>query len=182
MQTRLELRDMILSAIFAAMISVLGYVVIPLPFTPVPITGQSFAIMLAGLTLTTLQASLSVAIFILLGIVGLPVFSGGASGIAALVGPKGGYIIGFLVAAIVITLIRRNSNNVVRLALAGFTGGILVVYTLGVLWLSHINNLTLSKAIVFGALPFIPGDLLKLFVAVTVALAVNRQLKTVLKR
>ncbi len=181
MRTKIELKDMILSAIFAGLICIMSYIAIPLPFSPVPVTGQTFVIMLAGLTLTTLQASMSVVVFILLGVIGLPVFSGGASGLGVFATHRGGYIIGFLIGVIVITLIRRNSNNVVRMSIAGFIGGILVVYILGVPWLSYINNLTLSNAFTLGALPFIPGDLFKLFAAVTVALALNRQLKVIIQ-
>ncbi|HEX9061156.1 MAG TPA: biotin transporter BioY [Clostridia bacterium] len=176
MKTNINLRDMMLAGVFAAILSVSAIFKIPLPFSPVPITLQSFIVILMGLTLTTLPAMLGVTTYILLGLIGLPVFAGGNYGPGALLGKSGGYIIGFLAAVIVITLIRNNSNNILRMSIAGFTGGILTVYTIGMLWLSHVAHLTLGEAFVPGVLLFIPGDLFKLFAAVVVAGAVNRQL------
>lgn len=176
MKTNINLRDMMLAGVFAAILSVSAIFKIPLPFSPVPITLQSFIVILMGLTLTTLPAFLGVTVYILLGLVGLPVFSGGSSGIGVLVGPNGGYIIGFLVAIVAITFMRNNGNNVLKMSIAGFTGGILTVYTIGMLWLSHTAHLTLGKAFIVGVQPFILGDLFKLFAAVVVARAVNRQL------
>lgn len=176
MYNRNELTGFIYSALFAALIAVLGLVSIPIPISPVPITGQSLAIMLAGGILTARQAAYSVLTFLLLGAVGVPVFAGMSGGIGILVGPRGGYLIGYLVGAITIALLKGRYNNIWRLALANVTGGIIVVYILGVLWLSFVTGMGLEKAITVGALPYIPGDLFKAFVATIVAVAVNKRL------
>lgn len=173
----LKLKDMMYCSMFAALISVLAFLVIPLPFSPVPVTGQTLAIMLAGLILGPVQAFLSVLIFILLGIAGVPVFSGGRAGIGVLVGPSGGYIIGFLVGAVIISLLSKKANNVWTLGASAIFGGIIMVYLLGVPWLSYITGMGATEAIVAGALPFIPGDVFKVVVATILAKRIKPHLK-----
>ena len=176
MYSRDQLAGFIYSAIFAALISVMGLIAIPLPISPVPITGQSLAIMLAGGILTARQAAFSVLTFLLLGAVGVPVFAGMSGGIGILIGPRGGYLIGYLVGAIVIALAKGKNNNSWRLAFANIVGGIIVVYILGVAWLSFVTGMGLEKAIMVGALPYIPGDLFKVLMATVVGVAVNKRL------
>lgn len=178
MSQRNKLNDIIYSGLFAALIAVLGLVSIPLPISPVPISGQSLAIMLAGSILKPRQAAFSVLTFLLIGAAGVPVFAGGTGGIGVIVGPRGGYLIGFLLGAIVISLLRGSTNSVWRLSLANITGGIVIVYIMGALWLSFVTGMGLEKAVMAGVLPFIPGDLCKVFVASVIGVAVNRQLRT----
>lgn len=172
-----KLKDMMYSSMFAALISVLAYVVIPLPFSPVPVTGQTLAIMLAGLVLEPAQAFLSVLIFILLGAAGVPVFSGGRAGIGVLAGTSGGYIIGFLVGAVIISLLCKKTNNVWKLGVSAVIGGIIVVYLFGVPWLGYITGMGVKEAVIAGALPFIPGDIFKVVVATILAKRINPHLK-----
>ncbi|MCX7920625.1 MAG: biotin transporter BioY [Clostridia bacterium] len=176
MSQKINVRDIVFPALFAAIISVLGFVSINVPFSPVPITGQTLGIMLAGCILTTRQAASSVAVFLGLGIIGVPVFAGGTSGPSVLAGPRGGYLIGFLVGAVVISMLKGKGTNIVRLAAANTIGGIIAVYILGILWLSHAKGISLIAALTAGALPFIPGDIFKVAVASLVAVAVNKQL------
>lgn len=176
MSSRDKLQDITYAGLFAALTAVLGLISVPLPFSPVPISGQSLAIMLAGSILTVRQAAFSMLTFILVGAVGLPIFAGGTGGVGVIVGPRGGYLIGFLAGAIVISILKGSSKNIWRLAVANIVGGIVVVYVIGVLWLSFVTGMDLQKAIVAGALPFIPGDLFKAFIASVLGVAVNRQL------
>lgn len=176
MDSKNKLTGYIYSGLFAALIAVMGIISIPLPISPVPITGQSLAIMLAGGILTVRQAGFSVLTFLLLGAVGVPVFAGLSGGIGILVGPRGGYLIGYLVGAVVIALLKGKTNNVWRLALANIVGGIIVVYIFGVLWLSFVTGMGLDKALMVGALPYIPGDLFKAFLATVIGVAVNKRL------
>lgn len=176
MSKKLDIRDMIYAALFAALTGVLGYLVIPLPFSPVPITGQTLAVMLAGCVLTPLQAGLSMITFLFLGAVGVPVFSGGRAGLGVIAGPSGGYLIGFLIGAVVISVIKGKGDSFVRLILASVVGGIMVVYLIGVPWLASMTGMGISKAITAGALPFIPGDLFKAFAAGLIGKKINYQL------
>lgn len=181
MSKKMELRDYLYSSMFSVMIIVLGYVSIPLPFSPVPVTGQSLAIMLAGSILTVKQSALSVGIFISLGVVGLPAFAGGGAGLGVIFGPTGGYIIGFLIGAMVISLIKGENNNPLRIGLSNFLGGVVVVYVFGVLWLNYVTNMGMLSAFSVGVLPFLVGDLFKVFIATGVTIPIKNQLKVILR-
>lgn len=172
-----KLLDMLYASMFAALIVVLAYVAVPLPFTPVIITGQTLAIMLIGLMLTPSQAFMSVGIYLLLGAIGLPVFSAGASGLGFLIGPKGGYYFGFLIGAVVMSILRGKENKIPRMAISCFIGGILIVYVIGVTWLKFSTGMGFIQAITAGALPFIPGDLIKVSIATVVAQKMNQHIK-----
>ena len=176
MYSKNQLTGYIYSGLFAALIAVMGIISIPLPISPVPITGQSMAIMLAGSILTARQAAFSVLTFLLIGAVGVPVFAGLSGGIGILIGPRGGYLIGFLVGAVVIALLKGKNNNIWRLALANIVGGIIVVYIFGALWLSFVTGMGLQKAIMVGVLPYIPGDLFKVFLSTVIGVAINKRL------
>jgi biotin transport system substrate-specific component len=133
--------------------------------------------MLAGSMLTIRQAALSLGAFLVLGIVGIPLFAGGVGGLGIIAGPRGGYLVGFLVGAVVIALLKGNKNNVLRLGSANIIGGIVVIYLFGVLWLSYVMGIGLIKAFYVGAVPYLPGDLLKAIIAVAVSIKVNPYLK-----
>lgn len=167
-------RDLTRISFFTALIAVMAYVSIPLPFSPVPITGQTLAVMLAGSVLTAGQAFWSVLVFLLLGIAGAPVFSGGAAGLGILVGKTGGYLFGFLFGAMAVSLIRGKGNNLFRLFAANIVGGVVVIYIFGVSWLSYITGLDLGKAFVLGAVPFLIGDIIKVIIASLAGYRLNK--------
>jgi biotin transport system substrate-specific component len=97
-------------------------------------------------------------------------------------GPRGGYYLGFLVGSIVIALLVRQNGSFWRLAIANLIGGILVVYLFGVVWLSVVTGMSLEKAVMAGALPFIPGDLFKVFAASFIGAALNKRLRKPVSR
>ncbi len=171
-----KLKALIYAALFAAVTAVLGIISIPLPFSPVPVSGQSLGIMLAGSILTLRQALYSVLTFVLVGVIGIPVFSGLVGGVGIVIGPRGGYYLGFLIGVAVISMLKGQNNSLWRLALANGIGGIIIVYFFGTLWLSFITGIELEKALTIGALPFIPGDLFKVFAATIIGVAVNKRL------
>lgn len=168
-------------ALFAALISISSYLSIPLPFSPVPLTLQSFVIMLAGLILAPVEAGASVAVFLMVGAIGLPVYSGGASGPGILFGATGGYLFGFMFGAVVISFLKGKEISLVRMAVAAAVGGILVVYGIGVPWLANYTGMGLSKAFALGAVPFLIGDAIKVFVAASAAVTLRKQLKHILQ-
>lgn len=178
MLKKLEIRDILYASMFAALTAVLGYIIIPLPFSPIPITGQTLSVMLAGCVLTPRQAGLSILTFLFIGAIGIPVFSGGAAGIGVIFGTKGGYLLGFLIGSIVISLIRGKTNSTRHMIFACIIGGIIIVYLLGVPWLSYITGMGIHEAIIVGALPFIPGDLFKAIVAGFIAKKIHAQRRT----
>jgi biotin transport system substrate-specific component len=177
LRKKLGIRDIIYSSLMAAVTSILGYLVIPLPFTPIPITGQSLAVMIAGCVLTPAQAALSMLIFLLLGCAGIPVFSGGRSGIGIIVGKSGGYFLGYLIGVVIISVLSHRKQSFVNMFLACVLGGIVIVHFLGAGWLGFITNVGIKKAFVLGSLPFIPGDLLKAVVAAFISLRLNKEMR-----
>lgn len=158
---RISLKQMVYAAMFGALTAVGAFIVIPLQ--PVPITLQNFFTGLAGVFLGGYAAALSQVVYLLLGIIGLPVFAGGKAGLGALLGPTGGYLVGFIVGAYVIGKMvqsRREAGFLwIVLALAA---GNLVIYTLGTLQLSLVAHLSLVKALLVGVVPFLTGDLIKI--------------------
>ena len=151
---------------FALLTALGAQVRIPLPFTPVPISLQTFAVLLAGLVLGGGSGALSQAVYVALGTLGAPVFAGGA-GTAWLFGPTGGYLMGFVLAALLVGQLSRALDARRRpWALCGvLAAGIVAVYVPGVIWLALMTGMGLGKAVVVGAVPFIPGDVLKALLA-----------------
>lgn len=156
--------DSLLIIAGSLLVALFAQIRIPLPFTPVPITGQTFAVLLVGAALGANRGAASLVLYTLEGIAGLPVFTGGAAGLAQLAGPTGGYLIGFIAAAYVVGLLaERGLDRQWRTALVPFLIGSLVIYAFGVLWLAVY--LGLPDAIAKGLLPFIIGDTIKLVLA-----------------
>ncbi len=157
-------------ALLAAMIGALAFVHLPLPVSPVPLSGQTFGVMLAGALLGPRRGALAVLAYLLLGVAGLPVFAGGHAGPGVLVGPTGGYLWGFVAGAWVIGLLAdvRKNRPAWQTLLGIVLGGIVVVYTLGVVQLALVTGLSTPKALAVGVLPFLPGDLVKAVAAVAV--------------
>lgn len=171
----LKTKGMILCALFAALTAVGGLIAIPLPFTPVPITLQIFFTFLAGALLGKYLGALSQMIYLLLGVVGLPVFAKGSSGIGALLGPSGGYLVGFIPAAFLVGyLLERREKPRFRLIFLAMVVGLLAIYLPGVGWLMWVAKLNLVKALLLGVLPFLPGDAVKIVVG---ALIVGRAMR-----
>jgi biotin transport system substrate-specific component len=162
-----DIKLLVRGAMLGAVTAVLAHVSFPVPFSPVPITGQSFGAMLAGLLLSPKAAAGSQLAYLAAGAVGLPVYAGGRAGIGVLLGPTGGYIWGMAAGAYVSSsIVRMYASRGTRLswklaATASAIGGVAVVYILGVIQLSLATQLPVTRAIAVGALPYLPGDLLK---------------------
>jgi len=167
-------RGIALAATLAALISVASPINIPLdPITPVPITLQVFFVYLAGALLGARYGALSMVIYLVLGAVGIPVFSGPASGPAVFFGFSGGYLFAFPVASLLGGYVARRRpatrrGDTIRVSLSALLS-LLVIYVIGVVWLSYYLGLSLLNGVLAGAVPFIPLDLLKAVVAVPIA-------------
>lgn len=175
-RTNLSLRDMMLVSMFTAILAVLAYVAVPLPFSPVPVTGQTFGIMLIGLLLGKKRGVMAVALMLLLGAVGVPVFSGGRAGLSILAGPTGGYLFSWLLSVVVVDALKSKIRGFKGAVAASFVGGVIVVYAIGVPWLAMSTGMTLSAAFVAGAMPFLPGDLFKVAIAALTAARMPKNL------
>lgn len=161
-----NIRKMVYASMFAAMVAVGAYIKIPVPVSPVPITLQTFFILLAGAMLGARWGTISVIVYLLLGIAGLPVFSGGSSGLGMFFGPTGGYLIGFALGAFVIGyLCDRYGREKIHFNILFMLSGLFVIYSLGVLQLMNIATLSFPEALALGLIPYIPGAILKLLAA-----------------
>lgn len=158
------LRDLLLITISALFVAALAQVRIPLPFTPVPITGQTFAVLLVGAALGSKRGAASLVLYTFMGALGLPFFAGGASGLAYMTGPTLGYLVGFVAAAYVVGLLaERGLERSVRTSFVPFLVGTLVIYLFGAGWLAILFGI--EQALTLGILPFLIGDAIKLALA-----------------
>jgi len=177
---QLKTNGMILCALFAALTGVGGLIAIPLPFTPVPITLQTFFTFLAGAILGKYLGALSQLIYLLLGVVGLPVFAKGSSGIGVLLGPTGGYLIGFIPAAFLVGyLLERREKPSFGLIFLAMVVGVVAIYLPGVGWLMWVARMNLVKALLLGVLPFMPGDAVKIVVGALIMKRATRLRKAI---
>jgi len=155
---------------FVLMTSLGAYVRIPLPFSPVPITLQTFFVILGGAMLGRKLGALSQFSYLTLGAFGLPVFQGYASGLFHIFGPTGGYLAGFVPAAFIVGKILERKNaarNFARITLA-MAAGLFTIYFFGISWLMISMRVGLTTAIFLGFTPFIPGALVKLIAAASI--------------
>lgn len=152
---------------FVILTSLGAFVRVQLPFTPVPITLQVFFVLLSGAILGPRLGGLSQGLYLLIGVVGLPIFAGASGGLAYLFGPTGGYLVGFCVASLVVGrlmwLIKRRPTFITCWAI--MIVGVAVIYVFGCSWLAFITKLGIAKAFGLGVLPFIPIDLIKVLAA-----------------
>lgn len=144
-----------------------AFVRIPLPFTPVPITLQTFFVLLSGAVLGRNWAAASQIGYLFLGVLGLPVFTGANAGITYLLGPTGGYLIGFIATSwLVGRFIHQGKQlNTIRLMFVMLIGSLAGIYLLGIFGLKIFLKCSLSDALALGLWPFIPGDIVKIIVA-----------------
>jgi biotin transport system substrate-specific component len=158
-------RDLALMVGFSLLTAVTARVVVPLPFTPVPITGQTFGVLLTGALLGGWRGCGAMLIYLAEGVAGLPVLAGAAlPGLAPLIGPTGGYLIAFPLAALVVGLLaERGWDRTPARVLGAMAAGSLVIFAFGAGWLSRFVGPT--AAVVKGVLPFLPGDVLKVGLA-----------------
>lgn len=154
---------LLIGTVGAAVLTALAtYIRIPLPFSPVPVTGQTLTVLVAGALLGPVAGPLSQALFLGLGATGITAFAGGA-----LTGLTGGYLIGFVFAARIVGAVTRRTRNVVAVGLGMAAATAFILFS-GAAWLCVIQGLSVSEAIALGVLPFVPGDLLKLFMALAI--------------
>lgn len=148
----------------SALIALTAQVQIPLPFSPVPVTGQTFGVLLVAASLGARLGPASVGLYVLEGAAGLPVYAGGTAGLARLSGPTGGYLGGFVAAAVVVgALAQRGWDRRVPTAVAAMLTGEVVIYAFGLAWLARFPlPVGLLDA---GLIPFIAGDLYKIALA-----------------
>lgn len=161
-----NLKPLIFAALFAALTAAIAPFKIPLGFTPVPITLQTLVVLMSGAMLGPYYGALAMILYVVVGALGLPVFAGGGSGIGAIFGPTGGYLISYFIAAFVIGkyLWARKNPKYLDYVIAMIAGTI-IIYALGAGWGMVVTGLGVMAILGGWVLPFIIGDTIKLLAA-----------------
>ena len=160
------LTDALLVVAGTSLVSVAAQISVKLPFTPVPITGQTFAVCLVGASLGAVRGVASLTLYFLVGIAGVPVYAHHAHGWDVITSASGGYIVGFVAAAAVTGfLAERKWDRRFSSAVGAMLTGNVVIYLVGLPWLAAVLNTNLEKTLEYGLYPFVPGDLFKLYCA-----------------
>ena len=164
------------TALMAAVTAVAAQITIPLPFSPVPFTLQVLAVILSGLLLGPRHGALAQVVYVLVGAVGVPVFAQFSGGLGVVLGPTGGYLLSYPLAATIAGLAAHAAANATRrrALLASFVwgcAGLAIISALGATWLVVVTQLPFAAALAQGVLPFVPFDLVKVALAALVAIA-----------
>lgn len=170
----------IIGALVFIILTVIGaFVRIPLPFTPVPITLQTFFVLLSGAVLGSNLGAVTQLSYLFLGISGLPIFSGAGSGLFYLLGPTGGYLFGFVLTSFFVGRFIKYSKNNLFLTFIIFCITALVILACGTFWLGFLFKYSFTKLLIVGFIPFVPGDLLKAGAAAILYLKLKARLKEI---
>lgn len=155
-------KKMILYALFAALTAICSMILIPLPFTPVPINLATLSVFLAGGLLGSKGGAISQIVYVILGAIGLPVFAGFNGGFGVITGPTGGYIIGYVAAAWLTGFMIEKLGQGYYKSIISMIIGLAACYTLGTLWFMYITSTGLAAALMMCVVPFLIGDGIKI--------------------
>ena len=165
---KIKTKQMVLIALMTAVTCVLGPLSIPLPFSPVPISLTNFAIFLAIFVLGMKNGTISFIIYLLLGAVGVPVFSSFRGSLQVLAGPTGGYLIGFIFLALIMGFALDHFDRKLVPTIIGMIIGMVVCYAFGTVWLAKLLSLSFKEGLMMGVIPYLPGDAAKIIIAAIV--------------
>lgn len=165
---KIKTKQMVLIALMTAVTCVLGPLSIPLPFSPVPISLTNFAIFLAIFVLGMKNGTISFIIYLLLGAVGVPVFSSFRGGLQVLAGATGGYLIGFIFLALIMGFALDHFDRKLVPTIIGMIIGMVVCYAFGTVWLAKLLSLSFKEGLMMGVIPYLPGDAAKIIIAAIV--------------
>lgn len=151
-------RVIALSATFIGLIALGSW--ISIPFIPVPLTLQTLFVLLAGCIMRR-SAVIPVTLYVIFGAAGLPLYHNGMAGVGVLLGPTGGFLVGFIPAALVTGLAYEQARRTIRIA--GLAAATAVIYVSGITWLAFSTGMGFAPAVLIGMVPFIPGDAVKVY-------------------
>ena len=175
--TQLNVKQLSLVGLMTAIICILAPFALPIPVSPVQISLGTLAIYFVLTVLGLKLGTISVVVYILLGLAGLPVFAGFTGGAGKLLGPSGGFILGYIFMALICGFFIDKWGNNIFFSFLGFLLGTAVLYLFGSLWLIYQTSVTLPQAILAYVVPYIPGDLIKLILAMSLGRQVRKRLE-----
>ncbi len=167
-----------LIGLMTAVTCILGPLSIAIPISAVPISFTNLAIYISAIILGWKKGTISYLVYLLIGFVGVPVFSSFSSGPAKLLGPTGGYLIGFIFMALIAGYFVDKFAGKIYMYAVGMILGTIVTYGLGTAWLAYQTNMTFGAALLVGVVPYIVGDLVKIVVAIGLGVAIKKQIKS----
>jgi len=160
------LTDAALIVVGAGIIAASAQISIKLPFTPVPITGQTFSVLVVGASLGMIRGAASALLYVLVGMLGAPIYASGNGGLDVITGASGGYLVGYpFVSALTGWLAEQRWDRRFSSAVGAMLTGNVVIYLFGLPWLAVVLNTGLEKTLELGLYPFVPGDTFKLYLA-----------------
>ena len=169
-----NLKPLVFAALFAALTAAVAPLKIPLGFTPVPITLQTLVVLMSGAMLGPYYGALAMILYVVVGILGLPVFAGGGSGIGAVLGPTGGYLISYFIAAYAIgKIVQMKKKPAFFDYVVAMVAGTIIIYVLGAGWGMVVTGLGIAAILAGWVFPFIIGDTIKLLAAAYIAKKVD---------
>ncbi len=171
---KMKTRQLTLIGVMTAVTCILGPLSLPIGIIPISLT--NLAIYFAVYALGGKRGTLSYIVYLFIGLVGLPVFSGFSGGFTKLFGPTGGYLIGFILMAFISGIFIDKFSSKIYMCFLGMVLGTIVTYILGTAWLSYEAHIGFNKALAVGVLPFIPGDIVKIIIASLIGPQIKKRL------
>lgn len=175
--SKTKTKTMALIGVMAAVTCILGPLSLAIPVSPVPISLTNLAVYFAIYVLGMKRGTISYCIYLLLGLVGLPVFAAFTAGAGKLFGPTGGYLIGFIFMALICGFFIEKWEKKLYMHFIGMVLGTAVCYVFGTAWLAYTAHMGFAAALAAGVIPFIPGDLAKIIIALIAGPVIRKQLK-----
>lgn len=169
MKNKISIQQITMMALMVALICASAFISIPLPFSEVPLTAQTLIVNLIGMIFGPVEAFLTIFAYVLLGLCGLPVFSGGMGGPAKLFGPTGGYIISWIMAVVVISLLKGRKYNMLRYCIVSIAVSFIIIYGIGTAFFKFQMNMSWNASLMMCVYPYIPLDIAKCIAASAIA-------------
>lgn len=173
-----KIHNLTFIGLLAALICVLAPISFPIPISPVPISMAFLAVYFCAIVGGMKRGTISVVVYILLGGIGVPVFAGWTAGFQKLAGPTGGYLIGYLFLAAITGYFADRFEDNLPICLFGMIMGTLICYLFGTVWLAVLMKVSFGKALFMGVIPYLPGDAVKIALALLSAFPLRKRLKS----
>lgn len=170
---KLKTKNLILYSLFAAMTAVLSQISLILPFTPVPVNLAMLSVFMSGAMVGSKGGAVSQIVYVILGAIGIPVFAKLSAGVGIILGPTGGYIIGYIASAYITGYIIEKTGKGFISYIFAMAIGLIACYLLGTIWFMIITGTMIYKALTLCVIPFIPGDMLKILAGSFLASRLN---------
>lgn len=174
-----SVKSLVLTALVTAITCIIAPFAIPIPFSPVPISLTNLVLYISIFLLGWKSATVSYLVYVLLGAVGLPVFSGFAGGLGKIAGPTGGYLVGFIFLTVISGYIVEKFRGRRILIVTGMVLGTAVTYVFGTAWLCIQMNLSFLQGLTIGTFPYLPGDCIKIMIAVIIGPTLAQRIKAI---